>query len=145
MTEVEAADPRDWRAHWSRGVVCLERGQPADARSAFAAVYQALPGELAPKLALGLSYELDGRAGEATRWYEIVSRTDPAFTCATFGLARCLLLTGERAGALAAYDRVPDASSAYVEAQTARVRCLIGESGARRRHRRRSPRRRQHA
>ncbi len=130
VAEVEAADPRDWRAHWSRGVVCLERGQPADARSAFAAVYQALPGELAPKLALGLSYELDGRAGEAARWYEIVSRTDPAFTCATFGLARCLLLTGERAGALAAYDRVPDASSAYVEAQTARVRCLIGESGA---------------
>ena len=129
VAEVQDADPRDWRAHWSRGVVCLERGQPADARSAFAAVYQALPGELAPKLALGLSYELDGRAGEAARWYEIVSRTDPAFTCATFGLARCLLLTGERAGALAAYDRVPDASSAYVEAQTARVRCLIGESG----------------
>ncbi|HTX11209.1 MAG TPA: tetratricopeptide repeat protein [Solirubrobacteraceae bacterium] len=125
LAEVQDADPRDWRARWYRGVVCLERGQPADARSAFAAVYQALPGELAPKLALGLSYELDGRTAEAARWYEIVSRTDPAFTSATFGLARCLLATGDRAGALAAYDRVPDSSSAYVEAQTARLLCLI--------------------
>jgi serine/threonine-protein kinase PknG len=130
LAEVEAADPRDWRARWYRGLVDLERGRPDDAQSAFAAVYHALPGELAPKLALGLAYELDGRAGEAVRWYEIVSCTDPRFTCATFGLARCLLATGDRAGALAAYDRVPDSSSAYVEAQTARVRCLIADRGA---------------
>ena len=75
VTEVEAADPRDWRAHWSRGVVCLERGQPADARSAFAAVYQALPGELAPKLALGLS--TNSTAGRARRHVGMRSSREP--------------------------------------------------------------------
>ena len=50
-------------------------------------------------------------------------------TAATFGLARCRLAAGERAGALAAYDRVPDSSSAYVEAQTARIRCLAETNG----------------
>jgi serine/threonine-protein kinase PknG len=130
LAELQDADPRDWRAHWYHGVVCLERERPADACRAFASVYHALPGELAPKFALGLSCELDGRAAEAARWYEIVSRTDPAFTCATFGLARCLLARNERAGALAAYDRVSDSSSAYVEAQSARVRCLLGHRAA---------------
>ncbi|MFZ0972155.1 MAG: tetratricopeptide repeat protein, partial [Solirubrobacteraceae bacterium] len=43
--------------------------------------------------------------------------------------ARCRLAAGERAGALAAYDRVPDSSSAYVEAQTARIRCLAETNG----------------
>ena len=71
-----------------------------------------------------------GKTVEAAGWYDIVSRTDPAFTAATFGLARCRLAAGERTGALAAYDRVPDSSSAYVEAQTARIRCLIESGGA---------------
>jgi len=70
-----------------------------------------------------------GVISEAAGWYEIVSRTDPAFTVATFGLARCRLAAGERAGALAAYDRVPDSSSDYVEAQTARIRCLAERNG----------------
>ena len=58
-------------------------------------------------------------------WYEIVSRTDHAFTSATFGLARCLLAQGARGSALAAYDRVPESSSSYADAQIARIRCLI--------------------
>src|SRR5262249_37225143 len=60
----------------------------------------------------------------------IVSRTDPAFTTATFGLARSRLALGDRAGALAAYDRVPEASSSYVETQVARIECLVGSDGA---------------
>ena len=44
---------------------------------------------------------------------------------------RALPPGGRRAaGALAAYDRVPDSSSAYVEAQTARIRCLVESNGA---------------
>jgi serine/threonine-protein kinase PknG len=60
----------------------------------------------------------------AARWYEIVARTDPSITSASFGLARCRLEAGDRAGALQAYDRVPDTSSGYIDAQTARIRCL---------------------
>ena len=99
--------------------------RPAEARTSFAAVYHPLPGELAPKLALGMACEADEQFAQAAGWYDIVSRTDPAFTAATFGLARCRLEVGDRAGALAAYDRVPDSSSAYLEAQTARIQRLV--------------------
>src|SRR6202011_2195601 len=78
-------------------------------------------------LALGVACELAGDHAAASTWYEIVSRTDPAFTVASFGLARSRLAAGDRAGALAAYERVPDSSSAFIDAQTARVRCLSGD------------------
>jgi len=60
-------------------------------------------------------------------WYDVVSRTDPSYTAATFGLARCRLATGDRAGALAALERVSASSSAYVDAQVARIRTLLGD------------------
>jgi serine/threonine-protein kinase PknG len=90
-----------------------------------------VPGELAPKLALGLAAESAGDAAGAASWYEIGSRTDPAYTTATLGLARCRLATGERAAALDAYERVPESSSSYVDAQIARINCLIGQDGSR--------------
>jgi serine/threonine-protein kinase PknG len=130
LAQIEAADRWEWRARWYRGVADLARDEPAQARTSFASVYQALPGELAPKLALGMACELAGKSAEAAGWYDIVSRTDPGFTAATFGLARCRLGTGERPGALAAYDRVPESSSAYIEAQTARIHCLSAPDGA---------------
>ncbi len=95
----------------------------------FTRVYEALPGELGPKYALGLACECAGEWREAAGWYDIVTRTDPGFTAATFGLARCLLEIDDRADALAAFDRVPESSSAYVEAQTARIRCLAAPDG----------------
>ncbi|HYB26278.1 MAG TPA: tetratricopeptide repeat protein [Solirubrobacteraceae bacterium] len=124
LDAIEASNRWEWRARWYRGLAALAMGRPAEARTNFAAVYHLLPGELAPKLALGMASECDERFAEAAGWYDIVSRTDPAFTAATFGLARCRLESGDRAGALAAYDRVPDSSSAYLEAQTARIHRL---------------------
>jgi len=130
LDEIEASDRWEWRARWYRGLAALASGRPADANTSFTAVYHALPGELAPKLALGMACELEGQFAEAASWYEIVSRTDPAFTAATFGLARCRLQDGDRAGALAAYERVPDSSSAYLEAQSARIHTLASHDGA---------------
>jgi len=124
LAPIEAADAWEWRASWYRGLAALARSDPAAAQERFTAVYHALPGELAPKLALGIAGELDRDGDAAGSWYDIVSRTDPAFTAASFGLARCRLASGDRAGALAAYDRVLDSASAYVEAQTTRIRCL---------------------
>jgi serine/threonine-protein kinase PknG len=129
LAEVQAIDRWDWRTSWYRGVMELIRERFADSRASFTTVYRALPGELAPKLALGMSCEAGGEIGAAAGWYEIVSRTDPGFTAAAFGLARCRIAAGERAAALAAYDRIPDSSSAYVEAQTARIRCLAESNG----------------
>jgi serine/threonine-protein kinase PknG len=131
LAEVEAVDRWDWRVGWYRGVAELARGREDLARASLENVYRSLPGELAPKLALGFAGESAGDVEEAARWYEIVSRTDPAFTAAAFGLGRCRLAAGERTGALAAYDRIPDSSSAYIEAQTARIRCLAtGNAGS---------------
>ena len=130
LDEVEAVDRWDWRVAWYRGVMDLARGRFGDCRSSFGTVYRSLPGELAPKLALAIACESGGGViSEAAGWYEIVSRTDPGFTAAAFGLGRCRLGTGDRPGALAAYDRIPDSSSAYIEAQTARIRCLAAVNG----------------
>ena len=125
MRGIESADEWEWRATWYRGLADLAMERPGEARANFEAVYHMLPGELAPKLALGMAYEHEERFADAARWYEIVSRTDPAFTAATFGLARCLLQEGDRARALAAYERVPDSSSAYLESQMARIHTLV--------------------
>jgi serine/threonine-protein kinase PknG len=128
LSEIEANDPWEWRVGWYRGIAALARGRADEARASFEGVYRAVPGELAPKLALGLACEFGRVPGSgmeaAARWYEIVARTDPSITSASFGLARCRLEAGDRAGALQAYERVPDTSSGYIDAQTARIRCL---------------------
>ncbi len=131
LAAIGARDPWEWRVAWHRGTAELARERPAAARAHFDVVYAALPGELAPKLALGVCAEGAGQPADAADWYEIVSRTDPGHTTATFGLARCRLVCGDHIGALAAYDRVPESSSSYVEAQTARIRCLIECEGTR--------------
>jgi len=129
LAAIGASDPWEWRVEWHRGTAELAREQPVAARAHFELVYGAVPGELAPKLALGVCAEGAGQPADAADWYEVVSRTDSGYTTATFGLARCRLACRDRAGALAAYDRVPESSSSYVEAQTARIRCLIERDG----------------
>ncbi|WP_299534332.1 tetratricopeptide repeat protein [uncultured Streptomyces sp.] len=47
----------DWRIFWHRGLVHLTRGAVGEAEDEFAAAYAALPGETAPKLALGYCAE----------------------------------------------------------------------------------------
>ncbi|MDX6717939.1 MAG: serine/threonine-protein kinase PknG [Solirubrobacteraceae bacterium] len=127
LAEIERRDPWEWRVHWYRGVAALARQLPVAARASFEIVYQSLPGELAPKLALGVCCELANERAAAARWYDVVSSTDSSYTTATLGLARCRLACGDRAGALAAYERVPESSSAHDQAQMARIRCLLGD------------------
>ena len=80
---------------------------------------------MAPKLALGIAAEMAKDWRQAIRYYDIVSRTDPAFTSASFGLARCLAETGDRAGAADAFCRVPSTSDLYAQAQMAMARILL--------------------
>jgi serine/threonine-protein kinase PknG len=124
LAEMEAGDRRDWRTWWYRGIAALAAGRPAVAREWFDTVYQALPGELACKLALGLACEHVEQPADARRWYTIVAHTDPSITSAVFGLARCCLALSDRYGAIAAYEQMPDSSSGYLDAQTARIRSL---------------------
>ncbi|GAA4938656.1 serine/threonine-protein kinase [Actinoplanes utahensis] len=115
----------DWRADWYDGLLALSTGDHARARQRFDAVWSALPGELAPQLALGVTAELAGDAATACGFYDVVSRTDPAYTTAAAGLARCRLETGDRAGAVEAYNRVPGTSSAYPSSQVGAIRALV--------------------
>jgi serine/threonine-protein kinase PknG len=125
----ETADPFDWRVTWYRGVSLLTRKLNPEAREAFDRVYSELPGEPAAQLALAVAAEAADDTAAAAWLYDLVSRTDPSFASAAFGLARCRLKEGKRDDAVRALDRVPPASSLYVKARSAVARALIGTSG----------------
>jgi serine/threonine-protein kinase PknG len=120
-----AKDPFDWRVSWYHGLASLATRQFSQAREAFDAVYDAVPGELAPKLALAFTAEAAGDQLLATRFYRLVWTIDRSFVSAGFGLARTLLHAGDRAGAISALTAVPDTSSYYVAAQLAAVRIRV--------------------
>ncbi len=125
LVAVEADDPWAWRAWWYRGVIALERRSGIAAIRHFDAVYRTLPGELGPKVALGFANEIAGDLDRATRWYQIVARTDPAFTVASFGLARCRAALGDREGAVDALGAVPDTSNDHLDASSTSVELLV--------------------
>jgi serine/threonine-protein kinase PknG len=124
-----AASQPDWRLRWYRGVVALAAGEPGVAAPWLDSVYRHLPGELAPKLALGHAAEQAGDHEQAARCFDIVSRVDPGLTSAAFGLARALRATGDRQGAVVAYQRILDTSGAYEAAQIAAVDLLLDRDG----------------
>src|SRR5439155_11196372 len=107
LAQLQARAPDDWRVAWYRGRGLLAQGRAVAAIEIFQALYDELPGELAPKLALAHAYALQGNLERAIHYYDLVSRADPLLTSATFGLAHCLEQQGDRAGAAAAYERVP--------------------------------------
>jgi serine/threonine-protein kinase PknG len=94
-------------------------------RNAFNAVYDELPGELAPKLALAFAAEAAGDAAVASRYFRLVWTVDRSCISAAFGLARACLAAGDRPGAIAALAAVPETSSHHAAAQIAAVRILV--------------------
>jgi serine/threonine-protein kinase PknG len=128
---LEKEDPWDWRILWYRGRMRLHQNRPKDALPFFDQVYFDLPGELVPKLALGLSAEMAGNVDLAIKMYDLVSRTDPTLVSACFGLARCLHAKGQRKAAVEALDRVPHTSAVYLRARIEAARTWIrGDSPA---------------
>ncbi|MET9931555.1 MULTISPECIES: tetratricopeptide repeat protein [unclassified Streptomyces] len=125
LAGLEERDPDDWRVVWYRGVASLVTGDHEHAALAFDAVYDAFPGEPAPKLALGICAEVLGQLDNAAEYYHLVWTTDPGFVSAAFGLARVRLATGDRAGAVRALESVPEASIHYTAARVAAVRARL--------------------
>ncbi|MFE4018753.1 tetratricopeptide repeat protein [Streptomyces sp. NPDC059101] len=121
----------DWRAVWHRGLAALATGDREGAALAFDAVYDAFPGEPAPKLALGISAELLGQLDNAAEYYRLVWATDRGYVSAAFGLARVRLAAGDRAGAVAALESVPEASIHYTAARIAAVRARLRQRSPR--------------
>ncbi|GLY47726.1 serine/threonine-protein kinase [Lentzea sp. NBRC 102530] len=116
----------DWRIAWHRGLIALARDEVGQARLEFTAVYDALPGEEAPKLALGFCAEHEGELDRARRLYEAVWRRDRSQGSAAFGLTRIRLAEGDRAGAVAVLDEVPKVSRHFDAAAVAAVIILCG-------------------
>ncbi|GLZ38337.1 serine/threonine-protein kinase [Actinokineospora sp. NBRC 105648] len=114
--------PTDWRPDYFHGLLALADNAPKAAREAFDRVYDAVPGEVAPKLALAVSAEYAGDHFAAARYYELVWRVDHSFVSAAFGLARVYLAQGARAGAIEVLESVPDTSSHHVAAQVAAIK-----------------------
>jgi serine/threonine-protein kinase PknG len=125
LADLAAEDPTDWRIAWTDGLRRLAGGEEAAARGAFSAVYDELPGELAPKLALAFAAEAAGDAASAARYFKLVWTVDRSCISAAFGLARACLATGDRPGAIAALAAVPETSSYHAAAQIAAVRILV--------------------
>ncbi|MBP8533529.1 serine/threonine-protein kinase [Streptomyces sp. MK37H] len=125
LTGLEAAYSDDWRIVWYRGLHALASGDRETAALSFDAVYDAFPGEPAPKLALGVCAEVLGQLDNAAEYYRLVWASDPSFVSAAFGLARVLLCSGDRPGAVRALESVPESSIHYTAARVAAVRARL--------------------
>jgi len=133
LADLAAEDPSDWRIAWADGLRRLAAGETdadatagaAAAGGAFSAVYDELPGELAPKLALAFAAEAAGDAAAAARYFKLVWTVDRSCISAAFGLARACLAIGDRPAAIAALAAVPETSSYHAAAQIAAVRILV--------------------
>jgi serine/threonine-protein kinase PknG len=115
----------DWRLLWYGGQCALLEGEFDEAAADFDIVLSTLPGELAPKLAIAAAAELRNAGEDATRYYELVWRTDRSYTSAAFGLARQRERAGDRAGAIAALDQIPSSSAYFTDAGTTAIAILL--------------------
>lgn len=126
LDDLAKQDAWDWRVTWLRGRMHLAQGNFSDALKQFDQVYFDLPGELAPKLAMGLAAECAGDFKLAALMHEIVVRTDPGFLASVFGLARSLASLGRRKEAVdVLLTKVPETSSLYQRARVSAMRLMV--------------------
>jgi serine/threonine-protein kinase PknG len=125
LHELTGRGRSDWRVTWYQGLAHVRDGRLPEAQAAFEAAYDVLPGELAPKLALGLTAEAAGDLGAAARYLGVVWTTDRSYVSAAFGLARIRLATGDRSAAVDVLSQVPGNSSHHITAQIAAVRARV--------------------
>ncbi|MFE1023203.1 tetratricopeptide repeat protein [Streptomyces sp. NPDC058818] len=130
LESLEGERPDDWRVVWYRGLAALVTGDHEVAALAFDAVYDAFPGEIAPKLALGLCAEVLGQLDNAAEYYRLVWSSDPSHVSAAFGLARVQLAGGDRAGAVRTLESVPESSIHCTAARVAAVRARLRQRTA---------------
>ncbi|MFF0592392.1 serine/threonine-protein kinase [Streptomyces antibioticus] len=130
LATLEDERPDDWRVVWYRGVASLATGDQEGAALAFDAIYDAFPGEPAPKLALGLCAEVLGQLDNAAEYYGLVWATDPSYVSAAFGLARVQLAAGDRREAVRTLESVPESSIHYTAARVAAVRARLRQRTA---------------
>jgi len=117
--------PGDWRVPWYRGQCALLEHDYLSAATDFDSVLAVLPGELPPKVALAAAAELRGDHNEAERYYRTVWRTDDGYVSAAFGLARQRVRAHDLPRAIAALDRVPEATAHATPAGATAIEILL--------------------
>jgi serine/threonine-protein kinase PknG len=125
LLALEEHHPDDWRVVWYRGLAALADGDHETAAVSFDALYDAFPGESAPKLALGICAEVLGQLDNAADYYGLVWTTDESYVSAAFGLARVRLAIGDRAGAVRALESIPESSIHFTAARVAAIRARL--------------------
>jgi serine/threonine-protein kinase PknG len=130
LAQLEAEDEFDWRVHWYRGKSLLAQDKAELAKREFSEVYFEMPGEVAPKLAIGYCAEKQGALEEAISFYNRVSKVDPNNTTACFGLSRCLKNKKDIAGASEALNRIPANHSLYTQSRIVLAKVLMQDENA---------------
>lgn len=125
LDTLEAEDPFDWRPQWLRGLHALTQGRGKDAVERFERVYFELPGELAPRLAMGVAYEAAGQHDQALPYYDRVGAVDPVFVIAHLGAARCLARSGELDQSVQMLQRVPSNHALHTASQLCVAELLL--------------------
>ncbi|MDP2771915.1 MAG: tetratricopeptide repeat protein [Nocardioides sp.] len=121
-----AQDPWEWRALWVDGLAALQLQDWDSAMASFNAVYQQVPGELAPKLALAVACERGQLPEVAEALYATCAGTDATYVApASFGMARVRAQRSDMQGAVAALDQVPSTSRGYPESRQLRADVLL--------------------
>ncbi|WP_329377800.1 tetratricopeptide repeat protein [Streptomyces sp. NBC_01716] len=122
----------DWRLRWHQGLLHLAGNDTASALRSFDQVYAAIPGEYAPKLALGYCHEVLDHPREAMVFYSAVWKRNHALGSAAFGLARIHLADGDTRLALGRLEAVPADSRHRTAARTgmARIHADLPADGA---------------
>nr|WP_296773073.1 serine/threonine-protein kinase [Rhodococcus sp. (in: high G+C Gram-positive bacteria)] len=138
LKQVRTAGNDPWRVEWYAGLLELLKGEFPDASDHFEKVLDAMPGELAPKIALAASAELimestaQPSTDEREKWrecaetyYKSVWRTNRAVVSSAFGLARQMMYRSDPAAAVAVLDQVPISSRHYAVARMTSVLTLL--------------------
>ncbi|AMY17512.1 MULTISPECIES: serine/threonine-protein kinase [Nocardiaceae] len=125
----------NWRVDWHRGTAALLGRSFVDAARRFDAVLSAVPGEIAPKLAMAATAELlaqqtgdedhDTWCATAETMYTSVWRTDRTIVSAAFGVARRMTERGAVLDAIFTLDQVPPTSRHYSMARMTSVLTLL--------------------
>ncbi|MEE4024386.1 tetratricopeptide repeat protein [Gordonia sp. PKS22-38] len=144
LRDVSAHHGDSWRVQWYLAICALMNDEPELAYERFSDVLQAMPGEVAPKLAVAGTAELigrwlsdesppserhDSRIAElfdvAAHHYHDLWLTDHGIVTAAFGLARLSVAAGDVTAAIDPLDEVPPTSRHFNTARATAVLALV--------------------
>lgn len=144
LREVSVQHGDSWRVQWYMGICALMNDEPELAYEWFDAVLQAMPGEVAPKLAVAGTAELigrwlsderdpsDGSRQRINDMYHVAAQnyhdlwlTDHSIVTAAFGMARLAVARGDYDAAIEPLDEVPPTSRHFNTARATAVIALV--------------------